>query len=372
MSRLFRYLAKEIFWATLLLLVALLALFALFDFIREMGDLGKGQYRFATLSLYVLLAQPTHLVVVFPMAALMGTLFAIARLSTQSELTVMRASGLSLMRLAGLCAGIGLLFSVAVLMFGEFVAPSTEEWAKRTKLNATTNVIAKQFRSGFWMKDDLSFVNIGNVTADRGLQDIRVYEFDRQYRLTSLSVAKSGVYDAAVARWKLTDVSRTAFEGDGARIEQLASASWNSAITPGLISVLLVRPDSMPIASLYSFIDHLRNNQSNSTQYELAFWGKVFQPVTTVVMMLLAIPFAIQPQRTRGVGAMMILGILAGLSVYFLNQLAGNLTVINDWPPLASVGTPHLMFLGFALGLIVIKEQPIRWSPRRRNPTVSL
>ncbi len=362
MGLIFRYLAKEIFWATLLLLVGLLALFALFDFIREMGDLGKGQYRFTTLSLYVLLTLPTHLVVVFPMAALMGTLFAVARLSAQSELTVMRASGLSLMRLAAICAGIGCVFSLAVLLFGEFVAPSTEEWAKRAKLNATTNVIAKQFRSGFWMKDDLSFVNIGNVTADRGLQDIRIYEFDRQYRLTSLSVAKTGEFDPDAARWKLADVSRTAFEGERARIEQLPSASWNSAITPGLISVLLVRPDSMPIASLYSFIDHLRNNQSNSTQYELAFWGKVFQPLTTVVMMLLAVPFAIQPQRSRGVGAMMILGILAGLSVYFLNQLAGNLTVINDWPPLVSVSAPHLLFLGVAMALIAVKERPIRRS----------
>lgn len=365
MSRLFRYLAKEIFWATLLLLFALLALFALFDFIREMSDLGKGQYRFATLSLYVLLTQPTHLVVVFPMAALMGTLFAIARLSAQSELTVMRASGLSLMRLAVLCAVIGFAYSAVVLLFGEFVAPSTEEWAKRTKVNATTNVIARQFRSGFWMKDDLSFVNIGNVTADREIHEIRIYEFDRQYRLTSLSVARSGAYDVAATRWLLKDVNRTTFEGEGARIEQLPKATWNSAITPGLISVLLVRPDSMPISSLFSFIDHLRNNQSNSTQYELAFWSKAFQPVTTVVMMLLAIPFAIQPHRSRGVGAMMIAGILAGLGVYFLNQLAGNLTVINDWPPLASVGIPHAIFFAISIAMITLKERPIRWRARK-------
>ncbi|MBL8521052.1 MAG: LPS export ABC transporter permease LptG [Betaproteobacteria bacterium] len=367
MSRLFRYLAQEIFWATLLLLVALLALFALFDFIREMGDLGKGQYRFATLCLYVLLTQPAHLVVVFPMAALMGTLFAIARLSAQSELTVMRASGLSLMRLGALCALIGLVFSAIVLAFGEFVAPSAEEWAKRTKLNATTNVIAKQFRSGFWMKDDLSFVNIGTVTPEKTLQDVRIYEFDGQYKLTALSVAKSGAYDVPAARWALKDVSRTAFVGEGARIEHLPTALWNSAITPDLISVLLVRPDSMPIASLYSFIDHLRGNRSNSTQYELAFWSKVFQPVTTVIMMLLAIPFAIQQQRSRGVGAMMLAGILAGLSVYFLNQLAGNLTVINDWPPLLSVSFPHLAFLGVALALIALKERPIRWRGRERR-----
>lgn len=360
MSLLFRYLAKEIFWSTLLLLIGLLALFALFDFIREIGDLGRGNYRLATMALYVLLTQPTHVVVVFPMAALMGTLFAVSRLSAQSELAVMRASGLSLVRLAGFTAAIGLMFSALVFVFGEYVAPATEELAKRTKLNATSSVIAKQFRTGFWMKDDLSFVNIGNVTPDKALHDIRIYEFDREYRLTALSVAKRGSYDEAKGRWNLGEVEKTQFDGARARINRLGEAHWNSAITPDLISVLLIRPDAMPVTSLYSYIDHLRENKSNSTQYELAFWGKLFQPLITVVMMLLALPFAIQSTRKVGTGAMMLVGIVVGLGFYFLNQLAGNLTVINDWPPLVSVSLPLLAFFAAALAMIVLKDRPVR------------
>jgi lipopolysaccharide export system permease protein len=360
LSLFFRYLAKEILWATLLLLAALLALFALFDFIREMGDLGKGSYRLRAIVQYVALAQPNHVVVVFPMAALMGTLFAIARLSSQSELTVMRASGLSLARLGGYVAVIGLGLAAAVFAFAETVAPATEEWAKRIKLNATTNIVARQFRSGFWMKDDLSFVNIGGVTPDKTLQDIRIYEFDRAYRLTALSIAKTGIYDGAAGRWVLGETEKTSFEGSRARFERLPVAHWNSAITPDLISVLLIRPDAMPVTSLASYIEHLRDNKSNSTLYELAFWTKVFQPIATVVMMLLAIPFAVQSQRARGGGARMLIGILAGLGFYFLNQLAGNLTVINDWPPLASVSLPLGFFVVVATTLIFLKDRPAR------------
>jgi lipopolysaccharide export system permease protein len=357
-SLLFRYLAKEILWATLLLLAALMALFALFDFIREMGDLGKGNYRLASIMLHVVLALPNHAVVVFPMAALMGALFAVARLSSQSELTVMRASGLSLLRLGAFAGLIGLGLSVIVFAIGEYVSPFTEEWAKRTKLNATTNVIAKQFRTGFWMKDDLSFVNIGSVAPDKNLADIRIYEFDRAYRLTALSVARSATFDVQFNHWRLAGVEKTVFEGARARIERLPLAVWKSAITPELIAVLMVRPDSMPVTSLKSYIDHLRENKSNSTTYELAFWTKLFQPLTTVVMVLLAIPFAVQSQRAHGVGAMMLMGIMVGLGFYFLNQLTGNLTVINDWPPLASVSVPLLLCFAVALAVIAWKDRP--------------
>ena len=57
--------------------MALLALFALFDFINEIDSLGKGNYPLATVLLYVALKQPSHVVVIFPVAALMGTLFAV-------------------------------------------------------------------------------------------------------------------------------------------------------------------------------------------------------------------------------------------------------------------------------------------------------
>ena len=362
MTIFFRYLTREIFLATLLLLMALLALFALFDLINEIDSLGKGNHPLATVLLYVALKQPSHVVVIFPVAALMGTLFAVTRLSMQSELTVMRASGLSLTKLAGFATVIGLGFSALTFLFGEFVAPAAEDAAKRMRLAATSSVVAQEFRSGFWVKDALSFVNIQTVTLDTKLLNMRIYEFDARYRLASISLAKSAAYDNSNNRWVLNEVEKTTFDGARARMEQLPVATWNSAMTPDLLAVLRVKPDDMSLLNLNSYIEHLRDNKQNSTRYQLAFWAKVFQPLAVVVMMLAAIPFAIQSQRASGVGGKMLLGIMIGLGFYFLNQLASHLAVLNDWLPFLTVTIPLLLFLGVAVALLAWKEYPAHFN----------
>jgi lipopolysaccharide export system permease protein len=360
MSTLFRYLAKEIATATLLLLLALLALFALFDLITELGDLGKGGYGLTLVVAHVTLSQPSHVAVIFPVAALLGTLFAISRLSAASELTVMRASGLSLTRLALLASIIGITFSGVIFAFNEVVAPAAEEAAKRMKLTATTKVQAQQFRSGFWVKDDLSFVNIQSVTAESELLGLRIFEFDKKFQLRAITVAASAKHDAQM--WQLSQVEHVTFdERKQARVARLAKMEWRSAMTPDLLAVLRVKPEEMSISNLNAYIEHLRENKQNSTRYEVALWGKVFQPVTVIVMMLLAIPFAIQSNRAGGIGAKLVLGTMIGIGAYFLNRLAGNLTVLNDWPPFISAVLPIVIFLTAAVVMLAQKENAARF-----------
>lgn len=116
----------------------------------------------------------------------------------------------------------------------------------------------------------------------------------------------------------------------------------------------------MSLLSLSAYIDHLRENKQNSTRYELAFWGKVFQPATVIIMMLLAIPFAIQSQRASGLGSKLLVGIMLGLGFYFLNQLASNLTELNNWPALLSAAIPLMVFFALAVALLLRKEYATR------------
>jgi lipopolysaccharide export system permease protein len=372
MSTLFRYLAKEILVSSALLLLALLALFALFDLISELGDLGRGNYSLTRVLAYVTLSQPSHVVVIFPLAALLGTLLAISRLSSHSELTVMRASGLSLTRLAGYAALIGLVFSGVIFLFGEFVAPMADEAAKQVKNAATSKIVAKRFRSGFWVKDDHSFLNIQGVTPESELTDVRIYEFDDRHRLLAIKLAKRAVYDTAFSatngggnganskgRWLLSDVETTSLTGDKARITRTATDYWSSAMKPDLMAALRVRPYEMSISNLSSYIDHLRDNKQSSTQYEWAFWSKLFQPAAVIVMMLLAIPFAINSHRASGVGAKLLLGVSIGMAFYFLSQLTSHLTVVYNWPPLLSAGAPAALFFLIAIALLAWRERPV-------------
>lgn len=336
---LFRYIAREILAASLFVLVGLLVLQSFFDLIRELDDLGRGNYRLTAMLSYVALTLPSHAYVLLPAAGLIGTLFALARMSEQSELTVMRASGFSLAQLALRVGGAGLVLAVATLVLGELVVPYTEESAKGLRLKATRSIVAREFRSGFWVKDDRSFVNIQDVTPETELLNLRIYEFDEAYRLASISRAEKGTY-AAPNEWKLSNVEVTRFEGERAILERLPAITWSSVLTPDILSVLKIVPERMSALNLRAYIDHLRDNRQKSTRYEIAFYNKLLYPLAAVAMMVLAIPFALGSQRAGGVGFKIVMGILIGLAFHFGGRLFSHMGVLNDWPALPAAGLP--------------------------------
>ena len=348
---LFRYFAREILGASLLVLLGLLALFGFFDLVRELDDLGKGAYRLNLMLAYVALSLPSHAYVLLPAAGLMGTLFALARMSEQSEITVMRSAGLSLRQLALHVAGVGLAIAALTAIVGEAVSPATEDAAKSLRLRATRSIVAHEFRSGFWVKDDRSFVNIQDVTPETELLNVKIYEFDSKYRLTAISRAEKGTYQGP-NKWQLTNVELTRFEGDRAVLEKLGTATWNSMLTPDILSVLKVVPEQMSAINLWTYIEHLRENRQKSTRYEIALFNKALYPVAAIMLMVLAIPFALGSQRAGGVGGRIVLGILIGLAFHFTGRLMTHIGQINDWPAVVSAGAPVVLVATVAAFLL--------------------
>ena len=353
---LLRYFTREILASSLLVLAGLLALFGFFDLIRELDDLGRGTYRINAMLAYVALTLPSHAYVLFPAAGLIGTLFALARMSEHSELTVMRASGLSLWQLAMHVCVAGAVIALLTVAFGELITPYTEEAAKGLRLKATSSIVAREFRSGFWVKDDRSFVNIQDVTADTQLLNLRIYEFDPAFRLTSISRAETATY-AGPNKWDLANVELTRFEGDRAVLQKLPHATWPSVLTPDILSVLKIVPERMSALNLLAYIDHLRENRQQATRYEIAFWSKILNPAAAIVMMILAIPFALTSARAGGVGAKIVLGILIGLSFHFGGRLFAHVGLLNDWPALLSAGAPIVISALVAAALLVRAER---------------
>jgi lipopolysaccharide export system permease protein len=344
---LFRYFTREILVTSLFVLAALLALFAFFDLIHELDDLGKGSYRLPEMLGYVGLSLAAHAYVLLPAAGLIGTLFALARMSEHSEITVMRASGLSLAQLALLVTAAGAAIGIATVVMGELVTPYTEEAAKDLRLKATRSIVAREFRSGFWVKDEHSFVNIQDVTPDTTLLNLRIYEFDPHFRLLAISRADKGTYEGP-NRWQLSNVELTRFQGDRMVLEHLPTITWSSVLTPDILSVLKIVPEQMSALNLRAYIEHLRENHQNATRYEIAFWNKLLYPFVAIALMAMAIPFALQSARAGGVGAKIVMGILFGLGFHFAGRLFSHIGLLNDWPPLAAAGIPLLIVIAVA------------------------
>lgn len=346
-----RHLAREIYASTGLVLLAFLLLFAFFDLIHQLESVGRGGYQIQHALGYVILTLPGRLYELFPICVLIGTLYALTVLARHSEITVLRASGLSTGDLLLTLAKIGLVFAVMTLLVGEFLAPPSERAAQQLRLKAMGKLVAQEFRSGLWVRDERSFVNVREVRPDASLRSVRVFEFDDRFQLRSISQAERGRYIGA-GTWALDEVVRTVFSGDAAHVERYSEMTWKSALNPDLLAVLLVVPERMSLVNLYIFIRHLSGNQQKTDRYVIAMWKKLIYPLAALVMMALALPFAYMQDRMGAVSIRVFAGIMLGIGFHMLNGLFSSLGVINSWPPFFSAITPSLLFLTAAAGML--------------------
>jgi lipopolysaccharide export system permease protein len=346
-----RYIGREIYKATAFVLVAFLGLFAFFDLVNELDDLGKGTYRLGHAFIYVALVMPGHAYELFPIVALIGTLAALATLAANSEFTVMRVAGFSPGQAALTLLRIGLVLVVIGVLLGEVIAPAAEKAAQRIRLERLGSAVGSDLRTGIWVKTDTRFVNVGQVLPDSTLKSVRIFEFDRDFRLRAISHAEEGRYEGA-NRWRLTGVTETEFEQDRTSVRKRDAIAWESVLTPDMLSVLLIVPEKLSTWGLYQYTRHLAANKQSTERYEIAFWKKLFYPLAALVMMALALPFAYVQVRHGGVGVKLFAGLMLGVLFHFLNSLFSHLGVLERWPPFAPAVVPSAMFLALAVGMM--------------------
>lgn len=350
-----RYLSQEIFTSILLIMVGLLAMFAFFDLIQELENVGKNNYGISQILLFVLLSVPGHVYEVVPVAVLVGTMYALGQFARYSELVVLRASGVSVGSIAWSLLRIGLVFALLTFVVGELVTPLSEKSAQRLRIKATDSVVAQDFRSGLWVKDGRSFVNVENVLPDAELQNIHIYEFDDEFRLRSISNAENARYKND--GWDLRSVTQTLFEEDTIRVDSFAEANWRSLIRPELLNVLLVVPEKMSAWNLYSYINHLSTNKQKTSRYEIALWSKMVYPLACMVMIILALPFGFVQQRSGTASTKIFAGIMLGIFYQVLNRVFVHLGLLNDWSAVLSATLPTLLFLTTGLIMLFLTER---------------
>ena len=183
------------------------------------------------------------------------------------------------------------------------------------------------------------------------MQDLRVYEFDEQYRLRSITQATHGEY-VGPESWRLAGVVRTLFDEEHARVERLAEMDWKASLTPDLLSVMLVMPEKMSLVNLYLYVSHLAENSQKTDRYEIAIWKKLVYPFSILVMMALALPFGYLQTHVGTASIKVFTGIMLGIGFHMLNGLFSSLGVINSWKPFWSAITPSVIFLLAAASLL--------------------
>lgn len=349
------YIGRTILYQTAMVLVVLVGLFMFIAFIDQVGDLGTGHYGVLDAIQFTLLSVPRIIYEVSPMAALLGSILGLSSLAVDSELVVIRAAGVSILQLIGSVFKIGAILAIAAMLIGELVTPWSETEAQRGRAEAMQEDISQQTDFGLWMRDRMTYVNVGEVLPDLSLLNVRIFEFDNEGRLRSLVYADEGDYRNQ--RWRLEGIEQTLINEDrsGAESKEVKAAYWTTDVTPEILAVFLIRPDQLSAWQLNRYIAHLKENNQDTRSYELAFWHKIMTPVATAVMVILAIPFVFSQVRTGSFGRNLFFGIMLGLAYFAFDKGFGYVVLVAHIPPILGAVLPTLLFLG--IGTILLRHR---------------
>jgi lipopolysaccharide export system permease protein len=291
------YIGRTVLSSTLFTLLILTCISGLFRFIEQLKLIGKGDYDALHAGLFTMYSMPTDIEVFFPMAALIGGLVGLGSLASHSELIVMQAAGLSRFNIVMSVMKASLVMIVTVMVVGEWVAPATQKVARQIKAQAVSGGSLISAQQGVWAKDGANFVHIGVVEDTGRLDEITIYKFGEDLVLKGITNASHAIFEKDA--WVLANVTELQMTPTKINKTVQSSMRWYSSLTPDKLGVVTVRrPEYLAIKDLLDYLDYLKANKQESGRYQLAFWRKIFQPVTIAVMLFMALSFIFGPLRS--------------------------------------------------------------------------
>jgi lipopolysaccharide export system permease protein len=398
MSVLDRYIVRTVFGAVVLVMAVLLVLGGLFLFISQQGDIGVGHYTVADALWYTLLNLPQQVYQLLPITALIGSVIGFGQLARGSEITVIRATGVSVARLAGtalIAAALLILFEGAL---GEW-APQLQEAANQQKAFSQFNSIGFGGGTGAWVRDGDLILNVARQSGSRQFAGMQVFELSPQHTLLAIghaanatavghhtwmlggytesrflygSPAPSAAQTAPSAAQTAPSAAQTAPSaaqtGCGQPPAQcrpppvdrvVASApsrkELQSNLTAGFLGLAVQDPEQLTLRSLWQLIGYFHANSLDARQYLFAFWSKIARTVAIAFSVLLAIPFVLGSMRSAGAGTRTMLALIIGIGFFLLQRLIESGTIVFNldpvilaWLPTALLATVTLLLLARA------------------------
>ena len=403
-----KWVYNEVLAAVGFITLGFLGLFFFFDFVDELQWVRSSQpggYQISHALLYVTLMLPSHLYELFPITVLIGSIYVLSRMAQTSEFTILRTSGLGPVLALRSLIGLGLIFAVITFLVGDYLSPECDRFGQLLKSRFMGQITVG--RTGAWLKERQQYtneaVNVGSLTSDGKMNSVRIFQFDQLGHLMSLTRAEHAEFDNDGQAWILSNVQRDEFLhpkapapvqesisklGGNAKVELVLSGSslddlnsalpainaqlvapaertnlaelrWPNSMTQEMVSVALLKPDRMGTVDLFRYIKHLNLNSQSSQRYEIEFWKKVFYPLSCLVMMVLALPFAYLHFRSGNITSYVFFGVMIGISFFLLNNVFGYIGNINQWTPWFAAAAPGMLYTLFSLmafGWLVIRQ----------------
>ncbi|MEH6443215.1 MAG: LPS export ABC transporter permease LptG [Oceanospirillaceae bacterium] len=344
-----RYVAVQVVSAILIVLVVVLGLDFVFAYMEEAKNANAG-YTTQVILQYLVLKIPGGFYEFLPLSSLVGCLVGLGMLAGHSELTVMRAAGISTLRIILSVIKPALVLALVSMAIGEFVVPVTEQLAQSLKATANGGGKALHSRFGVWHREGDTFIHINAVIPNGAIEGVTRFDFSKQGKLNSSSFAQKGVY--VDGTWQLSEVSETLFSENNTSVVNREQEEWNLGLSPESLLALVVEPKDLSLTRLWSFSNYLSAQSLQADSYFFAFWSKLFQPLTVIALVLVGILFIFGPLRSVTVGQRIIAGVITGILFKFIQDILGQVSAAAGVSPLLAVLLPIVLCLVFGFFLL--------------------
>ena len=337
MRRLNRYIDRAVLGATFGVLAVLVGLDALSAVVDETGDMTE-RYTFMAILHYVALTIPRRIHEFIPFSALIGSLIGLGRLAASSELVIIRAAGVSMGQLAVAVMRPALIAALFGFLVGEYVSPASEQAAVTQRAMAQRSESQLTGRHGTWNRDGNVFVHAEAVQSGGVMFGVTLLRFNDDGAMVSSLAAERGSYTGD--GWLLEKVRLTAFAQNELKTRHQTTWLWETAITPELLVLEVVEPDSLPIQALWPYAKYLKQQGLMSADIELAFWRKLLQPLAVAGLVLVAMSFIFGPLREGSMGARIFAGVVVGVVFRISQDFFGPASLIFGFAPLLAALSP--------------------------------
>ena len=346
------YIARSVVVSVLAAWGVLLGLDVVLAFAGEADDIGKGAYTVNHAIAATGLTIPWRAYNLFPTAAVIGALLGLGQLAASSELTALRALGLSRRRLSVSVSLSLALLTALMVVNGETLAPWGEERAQAIKSVRNTDMVMAQY-SGLWAREGDMFLNArSGEQKQRGddrwleLRGVRLFEFEDDGRLES--IANAEIAEHRPGGWTLRNVERTRFSAKSVERSRVAEERWDSRLDETALAASVTKPRNMGSGELRASIQYRKRNSLEAGDFEQIYWGRWFYPLNVLALCLAAVPFAFGSLRSGGYGKRVFLGIVFALGFWVLQEVFTRLAGIYRFDYRIAYALPPLIMLGIS------------------------
>jgi LPS export ABC transporter permease LptF/LPS export ABC transporter permease LptG len=343
-----RYVARLFAWVFLLVVVSGVSLFIIFDLSENFDDILKykaptgvvlNYYKYLSLQMFYDIA---------PIVILVTTLLTFSLLARTNEITACKALGMSLYRLALPALASALVVTLFCGYLESSVLPASNEKVARLKDQIHGKETARTYRRADrqWLFGQGRFIYnyIHYDPQQASLQRLQVFDFDDQHRLTRRLFAENARYIGDDA-WVFTNGWARSFKGldvtDYKRFKEPKIVRYPE--TPDYFDSEIRPPEQMRYGELKDYIQELKESGQSVPELQVQLEDKIALPVASLIMALVALPFAFRLGRQ---GALYGIGLSIGLGIVFMAVFAffTKLGEAGALPPAVAVWSPAAIF----------------------------